>query len=451
MNRDELLAAWLDGELEDDARAKLAAHLDSDAEFADSGAQQLLARRILNSLQISEDEFADEVLLSISDRLQNEISAAAEPKRKIIPFPARAQFQWLASAAAVILLLVGIWQFWPSSGNGETFVSIVRVEGTDLKVGERKGRGPVEFGDGMVRILFDSGVEVTLQGPAEFELVEDDRMILSAGLLTANVPPGAEGFRVDTPTAQVTDLGTAFGIHLGDDGASHVSVFDGEVEVEEPHSGITKMLTEGEEVVVTSNQKLESVSLDLTPYEKMWPVSTGIKGSTGSFELAPPWPRRMPLLTSDEHVFVAPDGYRKSLEEPLKVNVSKPGAVAVPDDLSPKQIPAGTPLRSYILHYRPEIEAPRRFPIRLTGSITFDQPIAGVIVLNPEFAESAGRFSKRKTGEMHPRRELELVDDSKGDRVELSADMRTLTVDLAGSRKAFDVIRVVVDASAPSK
>ena len=41
------------------------------------------------------------------------------------------------------------------------------------------------------------------------------------------VPPGAEGFRVDTPSAQVVDLGTAFGIEQFADGTSKVSVFDG--------------------------------------------------------------------------------------------------------------------------------------------------------------------------------------------------------------------------------
>ena len=255
---------------------------------------------------------------------------------------------------------------------------------------------------------------------------------------------------MDTPTAQVTDLGTAFGVHLGENGASHVSVFDGEIEVEEPVSGFSKRLVEGEEVVVTPERKVEIVSFDATPYEKVWPVSTGIKSSTGSFELAPPWPRRLPLLASDDHAFVAPDGYRTKFDEPLKVNISRAGSVTIPDELSPVEIPAGTPLRSYILHYRPEELAPRRFPKRLKGAITFDQPIAGLIVLQKEFKASAGRFSKRRIGEMHPRRELELSGDAQGDRIELSADMRTLSVDLAGSRRAFDVIRVVVDASAPS-
>ncbi|MEM1294565.1 MAG: FecR family protein [Verrucomicrobiota bacterium] len=382
----------------------------------------------------------------LHDRLQSEMSAMKAEAKKIVPFP----IPWLAAAgaaAAAIVLALGIWQV--SQSSSPDFVTIVRVEETDLEVGQRRGAGLIQLDTGMLRMLFDSGVEVTLQGPAQFELVKEDLMLLSTGLLTANVPPGAEGFRVDTPTAQITDLGTAFGVHLGLDGTSHVSVFDGEVEVEEPESGTRKLLTEGQEVIVTPDHKVESVSLDTTPYEKLWPVSTGIESSDGAFELAPPWPRRLPLHSSDDHAFVAPDGYRMKLARSLKVNASKPGAVVVPDDLTPAEIPAGTPLRSYILHYRPEELAPRRFPIRLSGTITFDQPIAGLIVSSNEFLASVGVFSSRKVGEKHPRRELELSGDQKGDRFELSDDMRTLTVDFAGSRRAFDVIRVLVDASAP--
>lgn len=383
----------------------------------------------------------------LHDRLQSEMSAfeAATSEKKIVRFPT----QWLAAAAAAVVLFFGIFQFWPSDSSAESFATIARVDGTELKVGERIGAESVELKSGMMRMLFDSGVEVTLQGPAEFELAGEERMILRAGLLTANVPPGAEGFRVDTPNAQVTDLGTAFGVRLDPDGASHVSVFDGEVEIEEPKSGALKRLTEGEEVVITSDRELETVPLDAAPYEKVWPVSSGIESSTGSFQLAPPWPRRLSLNTSDDYVFVVPDGYRMKLDQPLMVNISTAGKVADSDELSPAEISAGTPLRSYILHFRPEEIQPRRLANRLTGTITFDQPIAGLIVLHEELTASAARFSKRRAGEAHPRRELELSGKPAGDRITLSEDMRTLTVDLAASKKSFDLIRVVVDASAP--
>lgn len=384
----------------------------------------------------------------LHDRLQGEMSAmkAEAETNKIIPIPVSRLV--MAAAAALVVLFLGIWQFSQSSASTDTFVTIVRVEGPSLETGERRGAGAVQLDSGMLRMLFDSGVEVTLQGPADFELVKGDLMLLSSGLLTANVPPGAEGFRVNTPTARITDLGTAFGVHLDSDGASHVSVFDGEVEVEEPASGTIKRLVEGQELVVTSERSVVSVPLDLKPYEKLWPISSGIEGSTGTFKLAPQWPRRLGLQMSNDHIFIVADGYRQKLSEPLKVNISTAGNVTEFDQLSPAEITAGSPLRSYILQYRPKEAFSRRFPGRLKGTISFDQPVAGLIVLHEEFKASAGRFSSRKTGEAHPNRALELTGRPNGDRIVLSEDMRTLSVDLAGSRKSFDIIRVVVDASA---
>ena len=118
-----------------------------------------------------------------------------------------------------------------------------------------------------------------------------DSAKFESGLLTSTVPPGAEGFRVDTPTAQVIDLGTAFGIELGDNGVSHVSVFDGEVEVAVPKSATRQLLTEGEAVRV-EQENIKPVDFDASVFDKIWPVSSGISRSTGAFRFAPPTGRQ---------------------------------------------------------------------------------------------------------------------------------------------------------------
>jgi hypothetical protein len=307
----------------------------------------------------------------------------------------------------------------------------------------------LELNSGVIRLLFDSGVEVTLQGPARYELFTPDRTRLSSGLLTANVPPGAEGFRVDTPTAEITDLGTSFGVRLESDGSSHVSVFDGEVEVAEPDSGEKKLLKEGEEILVTAGRKLETVAINARPYEKMWPVSKGIAGSTGAFQLAPPWPRRLGALSSDDHIFIVPDGFRRRLRHPLKVNISRPGEVVVEGQLSPSRIPPGTPLRAFSLHYQPVESLPRPIVKRVRGSITFERPVLGLIVLGEELMLSAGRVFSRKAGEEHRWRQLDLTGIPAGDRISLSDDRRTVTLDLASPHRSSDLVRVIVDAGRP--
>ena len=458
---DELINGYLDDSLSEDQQRELSAWIKADA--------------------VNAKRFAKAVMLH--DRLECELNAEAETQTsiepleesKVIPFPVSGFGTRLIQLAAAIALMLTIL-YWPTGPEIEVvqkqevgapvpapnpapveegFVTIAHVvdvhfgEGSDLKTGQRLGRHTIFMNSGVLRLQFDSGVEVTVQGPAKYELLDPALTKLSSGLLTANVPPGAEGFRVDTPTAEVTDLGTSFGVRLDSNGTSHVSVFDGEVEVEEPDSGQRKLLKEGEAVLVTAKDKLETVDFDARPYAKVLPVSTGIAGSTGAFELAPPWPRRLGLIAGDENILVVPDGYRRRLRRPLKVNVSRPGRVDSEEHLSPAEIPAGVPLRSFILFYQPRERLPRRMASRIEGSITFDRPIVGLILLHEEIQKSAGRFSKRKMGSEQPRKQVDFLPGPAGDILTLSEDRKTLTVDLSAPGKSSDLIRVIVDAAGP--
>ena len=50
------------------------------------------------------------------------------------------------------------------------------------------------------------------------------------GKVTANVPPRAIGFRIDTPDMEVIDLGTEFALRVDPAGESRLHVLEGEVE-----------------------------------------------------------------------------------------------------------------------------------------------------------------------------------------------------------------------------
>jgi hypothetical protein len=78
--------------------------------------------------------------------------------------------------------------------------------------------------------VFATGADVRIEGPAEIELVTAKRCVLNSGRLVASVPPSATGFVVDTPSAQLTDIGTEFGVVVRDDLTSDVQVFQGIVD-----------------------------------------------------------------------------------------------------------------------------------------------------------------------------------------------------------------------------
>jgi ferric-dicitrate binding protein FerR (iron transport regulator) len=417
--------------------------------------------------------FARAVMLH--DRLQWEFNAAADGSNVKplvtpgVPRPrhpvSRVSRQAVAGTlAASLLVALGLlyWQFgWErpkdkgslAQAPFATIANVVDVQwedGASLRRGERIAAQVIAIQSGAVRLQFDDGVEVTLQGPARYELVAPAKTRLTAGLLTATVPPGAEGFRVETPTAEVIDLGTAFGVQLDADGASHVSVFDGEVEVALPESGESKMVREGEAVRVETGQSIASVAFDTEVFERIWPISSGIEHSTGAFRFVPPWPRQLRFVRSDDTIFVAPEGYVRTLEQPLKINISRPGKYVSKENLTPVEIPSGETVRSMILHYFPEEPRPPRRAERITGSITFDRPVLGLIVLHEELAASAQRFSLRGAGERHPRRQLDFREGPNGDAVTLSLDRHTVTLDLVSPHLTSDLVRIIVDASQPT-
>ena len=56
-------------------------------------------------------------------------------------------------------------------------------------------------------------------------------MFLKSGRLTAEVPPAASGFTVNTPRLNAVDIGTRFGVNVEENGDSELHVMEGEVEV----------------------------------------------------------------------------------------------------------------------------------------------------------------------------------------------------------------------------
>ena len=84
---------------------------------------------------------------------------------------------------------------------------------------------------GIVKILYDYGAEVLIEGPAEFKLVDAEKMILDSGRIYVSVPPRAAGFTAVTPTGTIIDLGTEFGVSVAYDGSTDVHMFKGKASV----------------------------------------------------------------------------------------------------------------------------------------------------------------------------------------------------------------------------
>lgn len=89
------------------------------------------------------------------------------------------------------------------------------------------GRESLWLQKGIVKIAFDYGAEMVIEAPAEFTLRSADDMTLHSGRVFVHVPGRSKGFRVNTPSATVIDLGTEFGIKVDYDGSSDVHMLKG--------------------------------------------------------------------------------------------------------------------------------------------------------------------------------------------------------------------------------
>jgi hypothetical protein len=140
------------------------------------------------------------------DRREGPASAAARPTTKVASAP----------KLALVIKLDGVR--WESDG------------GPPPAEGEVVSSRRLRLVSGRATLAFLSGVTLTMEGPADVDLVAIDRVFCRRGKLRARVPEGAEGFVVAAPGSAVADLGTEFAINVEDDGRARVMVFEGEAE-----------------------------------------------------------------------------------------------------------------------------------------------------------------------------------------------------------------------------
>ena len=90
----------------------------------------------------------------------------------------------------------------------------------------------VEMRQGVARLRFASGVEVIMEGPAEWRIRSAGVLEMSRGHAWFHVPAAAAGFRVVTPEFEVIDLGTEFGIDLRENVPPVVCCLAGRIRLE---------------------------------------------------------------------------------------------------------------------------------------------------------------------------------------------------------------------------
>lgn len=220
---EKLTQAYLDGSLDEEEAARL---------------NQLLAHD-----QEARRRFAE--ALNFDSAVAALAAGWERPPVVELPPPRRRMASWLSLAACGLLLVAGGW-WWSGRASIEELNEFAWVErglgAESLPDGLSLRGGTHHIKAGTVELRTTSQVHLIIEAPAEFRFESPQRLHMTRGRLTAEVPPAAKGFTVITPNGDAVDLGTRFGVDVPADGAAEIHVFEGEV-------------------IAKSNGTVESVSL----------------------------------------------------------------------------------------------------------------------------------------------------------------------------------------------
>lgn len=276
----EFLEAYLANELDEHGRRRVEDALRRDAELRECFLHQVQLDSALHYLlPVDGSATTDSFESAVMARLQSEgadegrkfaksvLTEIVEEREEINPL------RWpdlvkagLISAAASIALMFGLQEIIFSQHPFGHRVSqdrlagpdyVARVElSDDLIWSQETARtvredgwltsGLIEIESGDALIAFNSGATATVEGPAALSIESSNRIFLNKGKLTADVPPPASGFTVNTPRLNAVDIGTRFGIDVDAEGNSELHVMEGEVEASRTSgNSVTVLVREG--------------------------------------------------------------------------------------------------------------------------------------------------------------------------------------------------------------
>jgi hypothetical protein len=178
---------------------------------------------------------------------------------------------WPAAAAALFLLALStLFLIKQLSGNSAVMAEIVTSESAmpaeSWKAGQRVALRKMMLASGRVGLRLNNGVVLSLEGPLQAEFVSEMQLRLSQGSATADVGKDGKGFVIDTVNARVVDLGTRFGVSVGESNETDIVVFEGKVEVFDPAKTDVKpqpkmTLNEGEAIRVDDSRRRQRVRM----------------------------------------------------------------------------------------------------------------------------------------------------------------------------------------------
>jgi len=354
-------------------------------------------------------------------------------------------------AAAAVLTLAALFLFFNQAPKGERVALLLRMNHDNEVISSKPvhAGAVIEETNGLVRLDFKNGAVVAVEGPMRLEVTSGMEIHLESGRLNGWCPDTAHGFKVNTKSAVLTDLGTSFGITATKDGKSEFMVLDGLVEVVKGDDKIR--LEEGAAIKSSMNGEMRAVAFDPSAFKKTWPFSNGILSTRGAVIPAPPdTAEKLALLENDEHILVIPERRSIPFVHDIQAEIIRPGTLPgdINGDVKTLVPVAGKRLSSFLIRYNPVGVISEESFLRFEGEVTFDRPVLAISCMAGALAYCDPIFSTAVWPD--PMRGIELSQRlNPPDSVTLSPDRRTVKLIFYAGASTDDVRVILEDTTAP--
>ncbi len=362
----------------------------------------------------------------------------------------RATWSW-AAAAAVVLTGVVLYFSQPEPA------TVARVSPVSESV-QWEGRGNIRpelaagtyaLAAGTVELDLDGGTLLTIEGPAEFELVSGNEVRLNKGVAAAKIGDAPESFTLRTPNLMITEAEHSYGVDAREPEATEAIVFQGKTKILLTAADETRTLFGHEAVRAESDgdtQVLKDIPFIPVAFSQVWAPMSGVERVTGNGSVEVPGMEEVASRRSDKkvRVFLERDGVQ--LEDDIEVDTLEPGRFADANSGQGSTIRPEGEVRSYLVQVRPLDETGES---SLEASFTFEGRIVGVIYSSDrlERSDELLRVASSTLDNIgQPERGLD--GGAAGDRIMVSDDRHTLNLLLrGGDRDLVDHVRILVAAN----
>ncbi|MBI9018315.1 MAG: FecR domain-containing protein [Phycisphaerae bacterium] len=204
-----------------------------------------------NAVEIQQEPDSATILREVLENQVEEVdelSMVARPESEIVfvrkrSYLSKMSILQIVGAVAAVLAMAFLLEWISSISNRVSPPSVVTYamitgqrdavwQNNDLVQGDKLGKDNLFLKEGYVELTFDDGSNVVIEGPSTFSPMGYNELWLASGKASVVVDKNRNGFIVDTPHADILDLGTEFAVEVNEEQTTDLYVYKGIVQLQ---------------------------------------------------------------------------------------------------------------------------------------------------------------------------------------------------------------------------